>query len=142
MVAVVEAVFPIVWLNLIDNVIVPLIESRSNISPTGQEIETSGLWLYTIIFFSLGIVIALSVYAFISFAGRIQEYVMYDIRQDMFNKLQKLSFSFYDKSAVGWLMSRITSDSVKVTELISWGLIEVVWGIGMIVFCLSGNVFI
>ncbi|MFC2093833.1 ABC transporter ATP-binding protein [Bacteroidota bacterium] len=136
LVAAVEAVFPIVWLNLIDNVIVPLIDERNNVSATGQEIDTSGLWSYTIIFFVLGIVIAISVYAFISFAGRIQEYVMYDIRQDMFNKLQKLSFSFYDKSAVGWLMTRITSDSVKVTELISWGLIEVVWGTGMIVFCL------
>jgi ATP-binding cassette subfamily B protein len=134
MVAAVEAAFPIVWLNLIDNVIVPLIENGSKSS--GQGIDTSGLMYYTLIFFGLGILLAISVFAFISYAGRIQEYVMYDIRKEMFNKLQKLSFSFYDKSAVGWLMSRITSDSIKVTELISWGMIEVIWGTGMIVFCL------
>ncbi|MEZ4690588.1 MAG: ABC transporter transmembrane domain-containing protein [Ignavibacteria bacterium] len=61
---------------------------------------------------------------------------MFDIRQQLFTKLQELSFSFYDKSAVGWLMSRITSDTIKVTELISWGFIECIWGFGMITFCL------
>ena len=136
LVAAVEAIFPIVWLNLIDNVIVPLVEGGSPITGSEQAIDLSGLKFYTLIFFGLGVVLALSVFAFIYFAGRIQEYVMFDIRQDMFNKLQKLSFSFYDKSAVGWLMSRITSDSIKVTELISWGMISAVWGIGMIVFCM------
>lgn len=135
-VAAVEAVFPIIWLNLIDNVIVPLVEKRSFSSGIEQAIDLSGLKMYTLIFFVLGIILAVSVLAFIYFAGRIQEYVMFDIRQDMFNKLQKLSFSFYDKSAVGWLMSRITSDSIKVTELISWGMIEVIWGTGMIAFCM------
>ena len=33
-------------------------------------------------------------------------------------------------------MTRITSDTNKVTELISWGFIECVWGFGMIFFCL------
>ena len=61
---------------------------------------------------------------------------MFDLRQQLFKKLQELSFSFYDKSAVGWLMTRITSDTNKVTELISWGFIECVWGFGMIFFCL------
>jgi len=136
LVAAVEAIFPIVWLNLIDNVIVPLLEERGNVAGSEQAVGLSGLKFYTLMFFGLGIVLAFSVFAFIYFAGRIQEFVMFDIRQDMFNKLQKLSFSFYDKSAVGWLMSRITSDSIKVTELISWGMIEAIWGIGMIVFCL------
>ena len=63
--------------------------------------------------------------------------VMYDIRQDLFRRLQELSFSFYDKSAAGWLMSRISSDTIKVTELLSWAFVECLWGFGMIVFCLT-----
>jgi ATP-binding cassette subfamily B protein len=136
-VALVEAVFPLVWLNLLDNVIFPLVEayriSRSNgVAPT---VNLQGLTGYAIIFASLGMVLAASIFGFINFAGRIQEFVMYDIRQALFIKLQELSFSFYDKSAVGWLLSRISSDTIKVTELISWGLIEAVWGTGMIIFC-------
>lgn len=138
-VAAVEAVLPIIWMNMLDKAIIPLVKELFEASKTGAvyEPDMSGVMYYSTIYFLLGLVIAGSVYAFISFAGRIQEFVMYDIRQDLFKKLQELSFSFYDKSAVGWLMSRITSDSNKVTELISWGMIEAVWGLGMIVFCVT-----
>lgn len=129
-----ESVLPIVWMKLIDNAIVPLVnnflQSNGNIVP-----DYSELWKYVTIYFIIGCSVAAFVFVFIYCAGRIQEFVMYDIRQDLFKKLQKLSFSFYDNSAVGWLMSRITSDSQKVTELISWSLIEAVWGLGMIFFC-------
>lgn len=39
-----------------------------------------------------------------------------DMRRDMFNHLQKLSFSFYDNTKVGSIMSRITNDLFDVTE--------------------------
>ncbi|RPI17947.1 MAG: ABC transporter ATP-binding protein [Ignavibacteriae bacterium] len=137
LVAVVEAIFPIVWMKLLDNVIIPAVSQYKDAYAQGlkPELDLNGLWNFSLIFFAMGMVIAAAVYGFIGFAGKIQENVMYEIRQELFIKLQELSFSFYDKSAVGWLLSRISSDTVKVTELISWGLIEVVWGIGMLVFC-------
>lgn len=39
-----------------------------------------------------------------------------DMRQDLFEHLQKLSFSYYDNAKVGTLMSRITNDLFDVTE--------------------------
>ena len=39
-----------------------------------------------------------------------------DMRRDMFGHLQKLSFSYYDNTKVGTLMSRITTDLFDVTE--------------------------
>lgn len=39
-----------------------------------------------------------------------------DMRRDFFNHLQRLSFSFYDNTKVGQLMSRISSDLFDVTE--------------------------
>lgn len=39
-----------------------------------------------------------------------------DMRRDMFSHLQKLSFSFYDETKIGSIMSRITSDLFDVTE--------------------------
>lgn len=39
-----------------------------------------------------------------------------DMRHDMFSHLQKLSFSYYDNTKVGSIMSRITSDLFDVTE--------------------------
>ena len=137
-VAAVEAVTPIIWLNLLDNAVMPLVEQYKPYYATGTQpdVDLNPLLKYSLMILGLGMILSLSIFMFISFAGKIQEYVMYDIRQDLFRKLQELSFSFYDKSAVGWLMSRITSDTIKVTELISWGFIECIWGFGMITFCL------
>ncbi len=39
-----------------------------------------------------------------------------DMRRDMFNHLQKLSFSYYNNAKVGVIMSRITHDLFEVTE--------------------------
>ena len=39
-----------------------------------------------------------------------------DMRHDMFSHLQKLSFSYYDNTKIGTLMSRITTDLFDVTE--------------------------
>lgn len=39
-----------------------------------------------------------------------------DMRHDMFQHLQKLSFSYYDNTKIGTLMSRITNDLFDVTE--------------------------
>lgn len=135
LVALVEAIYPLVWKSLIDSVIVPAVDSFKS---TGSfNANDTVILYYGLAFLGLGLTLASGVFGFINFAGRIQEFVMYDIRQQLFIKLQDLSFSFYDRSAVGWLLSRISSDTVKVTELISWTMIEAVWGTGMIIFCVS-----
>jgi len=44
-----------------------------------------------------------------------------DMRRDLFNHLQKLSFSFYDDENTGKLMSRITNDLFDISELAHHG---------------------
>lgn len=133
LVAGIEALFPIVWMKFLDQVIVPGVESNNG----GNPFDNSGLLKFFGIYMLLALLLASFVHLFIKNCGKIQENVMFDIRQDIFRKFQELSFSYYDKSAVGWLMTRITSDTIKVTELISWNFIEVVWGTFMIIFCLT-----
>lgn len=45
----------------------------------------------------------------------------YNMRAEVFDHMQKLSFSFYDDAKVGQLMSRITSDLFEITELLHHG---------------------
>ncbi|SHI69910.1 ABC transporter ATP-binding protein [Lutispora thermophila] len=45
----------------------------------------------------------------------------YDMRNDIFNHLQKLSFSFYDNNKTGQLMSRIVNDLFDISELAHHG---------------------
>ena len=72
---------------------------------------------------------ALGVFIFIALAGGLGERIQYDLRKKMFARLQDLSFSYYDRTPVGWIMSRVTSDSQRIAELVSWGLLDTSWGI-------------
>ncbi len=47
--------------------------------------------------------------------------IEYDMRAEIFNHYQKLSYSFYDDQKVGQLLSRITSDLFDITELLRHG---------------------
>jgi ATP-binding cassette subfamily B protein len=69
------------------------------------------------------------VFSFIFLAGVLGERIRYDLRQTMFNHLQDLSLSYYNRTPVGWIMSRVTSDSDRVAELVTWGLLDVTWAI-------------
>jgi ATP-binding cassette, subfamily B, bacterial len=74
---------------------------------------------------------ALNVKLFILQAGKIENYLAYHIRKLGFKRLQELSFTFYDTTSVGYLMARMTSDVSRLSEIISWGLIDMVWAVVM-----------
>ena len=74
------------------------------------------------------IVQAAMVFGAIYLAGVLGERVQYDLRKGMFNHLQELSLSYYSQVAVGRLMARVTSDSGRVSELVTWGVLDTTWG--------------
>ncbi len=80
------------------------------------------------IYGSLLVVQAIFVFFFIYLAGVLGERIRYDLRKSLFNHLQKLSLSYYSKTPVGWIMSRVTSDTERVADLVTWGLLDVTWG--------------
>jgi ATP-binding cassette subfamily B protein len=78
---------------------------------------------------SLIVVQAGGAFGFIFLAGVLGERVQYDLRQKIFSHLQDLSFSYFDRTPVGWIMARVTSDSERIAELVTWGLLDVTWGV-------------
>ena len=60
-------------------------------------------------------------YVIVVFGHRMGVRVEADMRRDIFEHMQKLSFSFYDRHRTGVLMSHITSDLFEVTELAHHG---------------------
>ncbi|HHY82499.1 MAG TPA: ABC transporter ATP-binding protein [Clostridiales bacterium] len=113
----VDVVFPLMTRYAIDNFIIP------------DKLE--GLPLYALVY---GLLVALqgfNTWALIMIAGRIEVDLVYDIRKTGFKRLQELSFSYYDKTPVGWIMARMTSDSQRLGESISWGLVDLTWGFAM-----------
>lgn len=67
-----------------------------------------------------------------------------DMRRDLFNHLQKLSFSFYDNANTGKLMSRITNDLFDISELAHHGpedlFISIIKIIGAIIIMLTMDI--
>jgi ATP-binding cassette subfamily B protein len=49
--------------------------------------------------------------------------VMYDLRMEIFTRLQRLSVAFFDRNPVGRLMTRVTSDVETLNELFSSGVV-------------------
>jgi ATP-binding cassette subfamily B protein len=67
------------------------------------------------------------VFTFIYLAGVLGERIQYDLRRMLFNHLQELSLSYYAQNAVGRLMARVTSDTGRVSDLMTWGVVDVTW---------------
>ena len=78
---------------------------------------------------NLILVQACAVFGFIYLVGILGERVRYDLRQKMFNHLQDLSLSYFSRTPVGWIMSRLTSDSDRVAELVTWGILDSTWAL-------------
>ena len=91
--------------------------------------KNSGMLVNILILYgTLIIVQAGGVFGFVYLAGVLGERIRYDLRQRMFNHLQQLSLSYYSRTPVGWIMSRVTSDSDRVSDLVTWGLVDSTWG--------------
>jgi len=78
------------------------------------------------------VVQSISVFGFIFLAGILGERVRYDLRKTLFNHLQELSFSYFDRTPVGWIMARVTSDTDRIAELVTWGLLDITWAVANI----------
>jgi ATP-binding cassette subfamily B protein len=114
LVAVVDMIFPLMNRAAVDNYIVPGV--------------TDGLRLFLLKYAGLVVLQAANVYALIYLAGKIEVGIVHDLRRIGFRRLQELSFSYYDRTPVGWIMARMTSDAQRLGDTISWGLVDIVWG--------------
>ncbi len=94
-----------------------------------QARNVSALTAIVLQYGSLMIIQAICVFSFIYLAGVLSERIRYDLRKSMFNQLQELSLAYYNQHPVGWLMSRVTSDSERVASLATWGLLDSTWAI-------------
>ena len=76
---------------------------------------------------------SIGVFFFIFLVGVQGEGVRYDLRKQLFNHLQDLSLSYFSKTPLGWIMSRVTSDTEKMAELLTWGVIDTSYALVSIV---------
>lgn len=91
--------------------------------------DITALWNLAGIYAVVQVSQAILIFVMIYLAGILGERVQYDLRKMLFNHLQELSLSFYAQNAVGRLMSRVTSDTSRVADLITWGMLDITWAV-------------
>ena len=116
----IEATFPLLTKYAIDHFIV-----KSSLD---------GIWVFAIVYFVMVCIQVVNVWALIAIAGKIDMGICYDIRKRGFKHLQELSFSYFDKTPVGWIIARMTSDIQRLGDTLAWGLVDIVWGLAMMIF--------
>lgn len=108
------------------DIIVPLFQ-RYAIS---QYIETGnlqGLIPFALAYLAVILTQAFCVYVFCRNSMVIEMNLGRDLRQSLFTHLQKLSFSFYNVTPVGYLISRVMSDTNRIASMIAWNLTDILW---------------
>jgi len=93
----------------------------------------SMLWILGAQYIGITLGQGVFVYGMIWLAGNLGQIIQYDLRRKMFDHLQALSFSYFDRTPVGWIMSRVTSDSERIAELMSWGILDTTWSVVSII---------
>ena len=108
----------------------------------GENPDFSNRYLFYGLYALVAVSMGLSVWAFIRAAAQVEEQTTYDIRIEAFRHLQELSFSYYDTTQSGWIMARMTSDTRKLATIISWGIVDFLWGFMLMIGILTVTIVI
>jgi len=115
LVSIIDIIYPLFQRYAIDNFIMPA--------------STEGIGKFAIAYGCVLLLQATSVLIFIRNAMTVELSVAKSIRKALFVHLQKLSFTYYNTTPVGFMMARVMSDTGRIGQMVSWGLIDMLWAI-------------
>src|SRR4051812_33358782 len=86
---------------------------------------TDGIWRFALAFF--GVFLLRFVFSYIQeiLLNNVGQRVMFDLRTEIFTKLQRQEIAYYDRYPVGRIITRITSDVDALNEMFTSGVIDV-----------------
>ena len=111
------------------DILVPFLSSTALDVFFGDNPQYDLMWYFILAYVLIAIGYFIIITGFIRRAGKVEAYVSKEIRREAYVHLQELSLSYYDRNASGWIMARLTSDSRKLAEIISWGIVDISWGL-------------
>jgi ATP-binding cassette, subfamily B, multidrug efflux pump len=83
----------------------------------------------------VGLALARGLFTFLQgyLAERASQGVAYDLRDDLFERMERLSFSYYDRVQTGQLVTRLTSDVEQIRTFAGSGVVQLANAIVMLV---------
>lgn len=102
--------------------------------------RVDGIWLFALAFFGVFLLRFIFSYAQEVMLNNVGQRVMFDLRTELFTKLQQQEIAYYDHYPVGRTMTRLTSDVDALNELFTSGVIDVLGDL-VIIFAIIGIMF-
>ena len=72
---------------------------------------------------------------------RVSQNVIFEIRQQMYNKLQELDLDYYNKTRTGDIMARMTGDMDAIRHFVAWVMYNIFENVTVFIFAI-GSMFI
>ena len=102
--------------------------------------QTDGLWIFALAFFGLFLFRFLFSYLQEILLNVVGQKVMFDLRTEIYTKMQRQEVAYYDKNPVGRVITRLTGDVDALNELFTSGVIDVLGDL-VIIFAIIGMMF-
>ena len=91
--------------------------------------DLSGLPGFAVLYGAIITLQALAVILFTRRSMRIEMQIGRDMKRACFVHLQTLSLSYYNVTPVGYLLSRIMSDTNRIAGMIAWNSVDMLWAV-------------
>lgn len=95
--------------------------------------QNASLVTFCIIYIGMIAFKSFSLYSFFKYAGHVESDFGKNLRKKCFDHVQQLSFPYFDRTANGWIMARISSDCSRIAETLAWSFVDLAWGLFIIV---------
>ena len=112
---------PILFQRVIDRFLVPGASRRIPMTTAWH-----GVILISVVYLGVLIFDFLAQYTQIRIMQRVGQQTMYDMRTEIFGRLQRLPMSYFDKNPVGRLMTRVTTDVDALNDLFAAGVVTMI----------------
>ena len=89
---------------------------------------TEHIWLFAGAAVGLQVLMAVLTLIYCRSAGYLEAYLNAEVRKAAYSRLQSMSYSYFDKTSTGHLISRLTGDISRIMEMVSWTCIDLGWG--------------
>src|SRR4029450_4000008 len=94
--------------------------------------KTDGLLLLVSLFAGRQLFLLIFAYFQVVLLNTVGQYVMFDIRRELYDKLQHQEIAYYDRNPVGRIMTRLTTDVDSLNELFTAGITDLLGDVVMI----------
>lgn len=114
------------------DIVMPLFQ-RYAVDEFIEKGTADGVWKFAVVYGIVIVIQTMSVIMFTRGSMKIELNLSRDMKLACFKHLQTLSFSYYNVTPVGYILARVMSDTGRISALIAWNLVDILWALTYVV---------